>query len=401
MMSFFESVAKLPQDPIFKLPVAFNSDPRSCKVNLGVGTYRDAEGRTPIFSSVKKAERSLMDKESSKEYLPIQGLPAFIHACSDLVFGSGISSEKTREICTVQTLGGTGALRLGGDFLVRAMGRRTIYLPDPTWPNHGKVFGYAGMDVHHYNYYDKDVQNVDFREVSQKIGSMEPEGIVLLHVCCHNPTGCDFSTEQWQELSALIKKRRVIPFFDMAYQGFGEGVEEDVFPIRYFAAKGHEMLVANSLSKNFGMYSERIGSLSIVAEGEEAAGRISSQLKQLIRSNYSNPPRHGAQIVADVLQSAALKNEWLEELSGMCRRLTALRRRLVAGLQDKCKGKDWSFLARQKGFFAYCGFTAEETGRLIKNYGIYVPDDGRINISGLNENNLDYVVQAISSVVHL
>lgn len=398
-MSFFESVIKLPEDPIFKLPAAFNNDPRTNKVNLGVGTYRNVKGKTTVFASVKKAEDALTGKETSKEYLPIEGLPPFIQACRDLIFGSNFAKERAEGVFTAQTLGGTGALRLGGDFLVRAAGKRTIYLPQPTWPNHKMVFSYAGMDVRYYRYYTTGVHGLDFNGMCEDIGNLAPGSVVLLHACCHNPTGYDLSRQQWQELSVLIRARKVIPFFDLAYQGFSDAVEEDAFPVRYFTSQGHEMLVASSLSKNFGLYCERVGSLSIVAKDGETAGRIGSQIKQLIRSNYSNPPRHGAQIVADIIKTESLKNEWLEELSGMYGRLNAMRRHLITGLQAKAMAKDWSFLEQQKGFFAFCGFTAEQTDRLVKEYGIYMPDNGRINISGLNESNFEYVIQSISSVV--
>lgn len=396
-MSFFDSVTLLPDDPILHLPIAFNADSRPNKVNLGIGSYKDADGKSFVLSCVKKEEASLISKEISKEYLPIEGSASFIKASSELMFSKEILNDHQGGFFGAQSLGGTGALRLGGEFLVQETSK-SIFVSSPSWPNHKVIFTRAGMKVHHYRYYDEHLHRIDFHGMCHDIKNMPPGSTILFHASCHNPTGLDLSMDEWKEISQLVKKQKVIPFFDFAYQGFKENVDDDACAIRYFASQGHEMLVANSFSKNFGLYGERVGSLCILTRHTEATQRVGSQIKQIIRGNYSNPPRHGVQIVANILQSETLKKEWLQELASMRDRIKSMRKALGAGLEAKVKDKDWSYINHQSGFFSFCGLNTEQTQQLLQKYAIYMPSDGRINIAGLNEHNLDYVVNALAEV---
>lgn len=397
-MSFFDSVTQLPEDPILSLPIAFNADQRPNKVNLGIGTYKDENGKSLILSCVKKAEAGLISRELSKEYLPIEGSPSFIKASSELIFSKKILAERQGGFFGAQALGGTGALRLGGEFLVQETSK-SIFVSTPSWPNHKVVFSRAGMKVHHYRYYDENNFRIDFHGMCHDIKNMPPGSTILLHASCHNPTGLDLSMEEWHEISQLIKKQRVIPFFDFAYQGFKDNVEDDANAIRYFASQGHEMLVANSFSKNFGLYGERVGSLCIFTHHQEAAHKAGSQVKQIIRGNFSNPPRHGAQIITDILQSESLHKEWLQELAGMRDRIKGMRKSLLSGFEREIKDKDWSFVGRQFGFFSFCGLSLNQTQRMLQEYAIYMPTNGRINIAGLNEHNIEYVINALADVL--
>lgn len=397
-MSFFDSTTLLPADPILNLPVIFNADPRPLKVNLGIGSYKDAIGQSLILSSVKKAEASLVKKELSKEYLPIEGSPSFIKAASELIFSKAILDKLQGGFFVAQSLGGTGALRLGGEFLTQETSK-SIFISTPSWPNHKVVFTRAGMKVHHYRYYDEHLHVIDFEGMCQDIQNMPPGSTILLHACCHNPTGFDLSMEQWQIISALLKKQRVIPFFDFAYQGFRDSIDSDAQPIRTFANEGHEMLVANSFSKNFGLYGERVGSLSVLTKHKEASTKVGSQIKQLIRGNFSNPPRHGAQIITEVLESSDLKNEWLKELYEMSNRIKAMRKALFTGLQERYSDKDWGFIQQQSGFFSFCGLNSDQVHQMTNKFGIYMPSNGRINVAGLNEQNIEYVLEALVKVL--
>ena len=398
-MSFFDQLTQFPADPILGLPIAFAADSRLNKVNLGIGSYRDAEGAPFFLPSVKEAEKIVLGRERNMDYLPIDGNPAFIKGTKELIFGSQILSTAPERIITVQTVGGTSALRLGGEFLSREISNK-IFLPDPTWPNHHMIFPYSGMDVQSYRYYNKTTFRLDFSEMCSDILAMPPGSTILLHACCHNPTGIDPSQQEWQKLSELIKKQKLIPFFDFAYQGFKESIDDDAYPIRYFASQGHEMAVASSFSKTFGLYGERVGSFSVVTHNEETARKVGSQLKHLIRANYSNPPRHGAAIIAEILSSEELKHEWLEDLSNMRYRLKEMRHTLIAGLQAKSEHRDWSFLSQQHGFFSFCGLDEGEVHRLITEYAIYMPLNGRLNVAGVNGHNIDYVIEGILDVSH-
>lgn len=390
-MSYFDNVAKLPEDPILGLSIAFAADPRPHKVNLGVGAYRDAEGKPYVLSCVRKAEQILLEKQLNKEYLPIKGDPDFLQTSVKLIFGE--SQRSNAELFSIQALGGTGALRLGGDFLAQNTGR-TIFIPDPTWLNHRRVFTHAKLQVETYPYYDFKERCLDFAGLCAAIQKMPAGSAIVLHSSCHNPTGIDPTIEQWKELSALIKKQHVLPFFDLAYAGLGKGFEQDVFPIKHFAEQGHELFCATSYSKMFGLYGERVGMLTVISPRSEAIG---SHLKVLARGSYSNPPLHGERIVTTILQSEALKTEWLHELEGMRTRIQGLRQKLVAALITGGieTAKE---LSTQQGMFAYTGLDQELLQRLCDEYAIYMADSGRINLAGLNARNFDYVVDALVAV---
>jgi len=397
-MSFFESISQLPEDPIFSIPLLFKSDPRPRKVNLGIGNYRDAEGFSHSLTCVKKVEREIAERNDPNEYLPIDGHAEFLKVSQELIFGQALQLS-SNSFFAAQSIGGTGALRIGAEFLTQETSK-AIFLPNPTWPNHKLVFSRSGMKVHFYRYYDEASQSLDFVGLRNDISNMPPGSTLLLHVNCHNPTGINPSYEQWKELSALIKQQKIIPFFDFAYQGFADNPEKDAEPIRLFVSEGHEMLLAYSFSKNFGLYSHRLGIFFMTINHKETISKVSSQIKQMIRSSYSNPPKLGADIVMEILKSDTLKEEWLKELANMRDRLIQMRHALRSGLQAKASHKDWSFLNRQKGFFSFCGLDQGQVHRLIKDYAIYLPANGRINVSGLNPQNIDYVIDAIVDVAH-
>lgn len=392
-MSFFEHIIKIPEDPILGLSVAFAADPRPHKVNLGVGAYRDAEGKPYVLPSVKKAEQIILEKQLNKEYLPIKGDPNFLQTSVKQIFGDSLPTETF----SIQALGGTGALRLGADFLSRDRSGRIIFIPDPTWLNHRRIFTYAGLQVNSYPYYDPQGNCLDFSRFCATIQKMSSGSILVLHVCCHNPTGMDPTKEQWKELAALIKKQNVLPFFDLAYAGLGKGFGEDVFPIKYFAEQGHEFFCATSYSKMFGLYGERVGMLTIVSPSSEALG---SHLKAIARGSYSNPPLHGERIVTTILQSEVLTNEWLQELDKMRARIQEQRDKLVNALTAKGIESAQN-LSRQQGMFAYTGLDQEVLQRLCQEYAIYMADSGRINLAGLNEKNFNYVVEALVEVSNI
>lgn len=397
-MSFFTSVELLPEDPILNLPFLFAADQHENKVNLGIGSYKDGEGKPLVLSCVRKAEKILLDKKLNKEYPPINGDPAFNTAVAKLIFGESAKSFSNGEMFTMQTLGGTGGLRIGSEFLARNR-KMDIYLSEPTWPNHRPVFSYAGMAIHNYPYYHRVAHDLDFEGMCSAINKIPSPGVILLHACCHNPTGIDPNREQWQELSVLIKKKHLLPFFDFAYQGFGEGIHEDAYPVRHFLEQGHEMLVSSSYSKNFGLYGERVGALTIVTNDKQITARALSQCKQIVRSSYSMPPLHGGRIVATILDSQELTQEWEEELKGMRDRIKEMRRALSEGLKAAGVKQDVSFFETQKGVFSYTGLTPEKVQRLRHQYGIYGADNGRINIAGLNHHNIQYVIAALAEIL--
>lgn len=396
-MSFFDPLELLPVDPILGIPALFAADPRPHKVNLGIGTYKDAEGSPYVLDCVRDAEAALSLKNLNKEYLPIDGEPKLVKLTEELIFGKPLLNSFSEQIFLTQTIGGTGALSMGGHLLSQRHSE-TIYLPNSTWPNHKLIFSNSLLKINRYHYYNEKTHLVDFDRICQEITEMPPESTIVLHVCCHNPTGMDPTNDQWMELSALLKKQKIIPFFDFAYQGFKKSVDDDAFPLRYFVSQGHEMLVAQSFAKNFGLYGERVGTLSVVTHSHNSRQKAASQLKQLMRSHYSTPPRHGAEIIAYILSSEEAKQGWLIELGNMRERLKEMRHTLATGLQAKGAHGDWSFLNRQSGFFSFCGLNESHVHRLIKGYAIYLPVDGRINVGGLNGHNMEYVIDAILDV---
>lgn len=395
-MSFFSSLLLLPEDPILSIPKMVDKDPRTKKINLSVGAYRTSEGKPLVLSSVLKAEAHILENFKDKEYLPIEGNQTFLQPSKQLIYGDSVSTPEN--LCILQALGGSGALRIGAEFLAREGSNKTIYLPNPTWPNHKLVFKMAGLKIENYPYFDPSTHGLDFTHMCQAIKEMPERSIILLHACCHNPTGIDPTFEQWKEIAELIKIRSLIPFFDFAYQGFGEDPDSDAEIVRYFASQNHEMFVACSNSKNFGLYGERVGTLSILTHEPELTERIYSHLKQIIRGNYSNPPMHGELIVGTILSNPELKKEWLQELANMRDRIKAMRKALAAGLVVKTT-KDFNFINQQKGIFSYSGLMQDQVLRLRQDYGIYMPLDGRINVAGLNYHNLDSVIEAILSVL--
>lgn len=383
-----------PDDPIFGLTAAFRKEANPKKVNLGVGAYRTASGEPLVLSSVRTAEQMLLDKKLNKEYLPIDGDADFVRLTSELIFG-GLAT--TLPIFGAQMVGGTGSLRMGAEYL--ALGeQRVIYLPNPTWANHKNIFGRTGLVVQHYPYYNSDTAELDFSGMCQALNAAPKGSVILLHGCCHNPTGIDLTLDQWGQLSSIVKSRGLIPFFDLAYQGLGEGLDADAAAVRLFAEQGHELVVSYSFAKNFGLYNERVGFLAIVTTSPTAANVVGKQLKTLIRGSYSNPPSQGERIVCTILQSETLKSDWLNELELMRNRVIEMRKTLVSNLQTRGHRGNYHTLMHQKGLFSYGLLQGEEVQRLRQEFAIYCPDDGRINVAGLNPQNIGYVIDAIESV---
>lgn len=397
-MSFFEPIELMPDDPILSLPIVFGADPRTTKVNLGIGAYKDSEGKSLILTSVRKAEAILLKRNLNKDYLPIEGDRDFITESLKLVFGAASPLITSGTVFGAQTIGGTGALRIGGEFLAQQISK-TIYLSNPTWPNHKAIFNRAGLKIESYPYYDHLHHRLDFPAMYQALNALPSGSIVLLQASCHNPTGMDLAMEQWQEISKLVKKQKIIPFFDFAYQGFAQSIDEDAKGVRYFAEEGHEMLVATSYAKNFGIYGERAGFLAVVSKNKEAANKVGSQIKQIIRGSYSTPPLHSARIVTTILKDPELKKEWLDELDNMRGRVNEMRKALIGELLLRFKDKDFSFLNQQRGLFSFCGLDNGQVHKLREEKGIYMPSNGRMNVAGLNWHNLEYVVNAIVSVL--
>lgn len=393
LMGFFDHVAEAMRDPILGVQVAFLADTRPHKVNLGIGVYK-TEGLTHyILPSVAEAEKRLNEKLLSKEYLPIEGEKNFLDHIGALSLGQERSSES---IFAAQTVGGTGALRLGGVFLRRHITGR-IFLPDPTWDNHHRIFSHAGLEVGVYRYYDREKRGVHFPYLVDSLLEIPSGSAILFHACCHNPTGCDLTHEQWREVKEIVKKRSLLPFFDLSYQGLGDGLQEDAFAVRLFAEGEGEFLMAASLSKNFGLYAERVGALLISAQNGEKAKNIGTQVKVLIRGLYSNPPCHGARVVSLILEDPSLHKQWEGEVNGMRERITNMRALLVDALQKRLK-RDFSFLLLQKGMCSYIGLQEKAVERLIGEFAIHMPKDGRINVAGLNKENIDRVANAIAAV---
>ena len=397
--SLFAAVEMAPRDPILGLTEAFNADTRAEKVNLGVGVYYDGNGKLPLLAAVKSAEEARMKALPARGYQPIDGNAAYNQAVRDLLFGKGSTRADDGSVFTLQALGGTGALKVGADYLKQLLPQTTLYISDPSWENHRALFETAGFPVETYPYYDPATRGVDFAAMKQKLSALSPQSIVLLHACCHNPTGADLIGSQWQEVAAICKEKSLVPFLDMAYQGFADGIEEDTAAVRAFAAAGTQFFVSSSFSKNFSLYGERVGALSIITASKEEAARVGSQVKRVIRTNYSNPPTHGGAIVAAVLGSAELKGVWEKELAGMKERIRAMRSGLAAALKAEGVAKDFSFIAQQRGMFSFTGLTAAQVERLKTEFAIYAVSSGRINVAALNDKNLPVVAKAIATVL--
>ena len=400
-MSLFSAVELAPRDPILGLNEQFNADPNPAKVNLGVGVYFDDAGKLPLLACVKAAEQQLTDAAKPRGYLPIDGIAAYDKAVQGLVFGSfadGQAALAAGRVATVQALGGTGGLKVGADFLKKLNPGATVLISDPSWENHRALFTNAGFTVETYPYYDADKRGVNVDGMLTALNTAPAGTIVVLHACCHNPTGYDITPAQWAQVVAAVKARGLVAFLDMAYQGFGDGIAEDGAVIAQFLDAGLDFFVSTSFSKSFSLYGERVGALSVVCASKEEMVRVLSQLKIVIRTNYSNPPTHGAQIVATVLTTPALRAMWEEELAGMRVRIKEMRQLLQDRLVASGAKQDFSFVTRQKGMFSYTGLAKPQMERLRNEFGIYGVDSGRICVAALNKGNIDAVVKAIGLV---
>jgi aromatic-amino-acid transaminase len=396
--SLFSSLELAPADPILGLNEAFNADARADKVNLGVGVYLGEDGKIPLLDSVRQAEAARLQNPSPRGYLPIDGIAAYDQSVQKLLFGDKSDLIARGRLVTAQALGGTGALTLGADLLKRVLPQAKVYISDPSWENHRALFEAAGFAVHSYPYYDAPSHGLNFPGMRAALHEATPGSIVVLHACCHNPTGVDPTPEQWQEIVAVVTQRQLVPFLDLAYQGFAEGIEADGAAVRAFAASGVDFLVASSFSKSFSLYGERVGALTIVTEDADESKRVLSQLKRVIRTNYSNPPTHGGALVAAVLGSAELRARWEAELASMRERIKEMRGTLVSLLEQRLPGRDFSFVRRQRGMFSYSGLTAAQVERLRAEYGIYAVGTGRICVAALNRRNVEKVANAIAAV---
>ncbi len=398
-MSLFSAVEMAPRDPILGLNEAFNADPRTHKVNLGVGVYFNEEGRIPLLRAVAAAEQARIEAHAPRGYLPIEGIAAYDQAVQKLLFGSDSELLAAGRVVTTQSVGGTGALKTGADFLKRLLPNAVVAISDPSWENHRALFEAAGFPVQNYSYYDAANHGVNRAGMLADLKSLPPRSIVVLHACCHNPTGVDLSLDDWQAVLDVVREREHVPFLDIAYQGFGDGIEQDAAAVRLFADSGLNFLVSSSFSKSFSLYGERVGALSIVTNSKEEAGRVLSQAKRVIRTNYSNPPTHGATVVASVLNSAELRAMWEQELAEMRERIRDMRMAMVEQLAAQGAKRDFSFVARQRGMFSYSGLNAEQVERLKSEFAIYAVGTGRICVAALNRNNLDAVTRAIAQVI--
>ncbi len=396
--SFFDAVEQAPSDAIFKLNAAFGKDPRPHKANLTMGVYRDENLLTPILQTVKTAENYLLSHEITKEYLPIEGDPLFIQESGRLIFGDSFWSNSHARISGIHAPGGTGALRLGADLLREGI-TPTIAIPDPTWPNHPHIFQKSGFKLHLFSYYDMQRHQLNFQSILETLQKIPSRSVVLLHGCCHNPTGADPTPQEWEKIADILRQRELLPFFDFAYQGFGKGIEEDAHVIRTFAHQSLECVVAASYSKNFGLYSERVGTLFVITRSSETAQRVLSKLKVIARTCYSNPPRHGGAVVGYILSHPELKKEWMKEVDAMRHRLTTLRKEFVRALQEGQKKRDFSYLLNRLGMFCYLGLDKEQVLKLQEEHGIYIADNGRINLAGLSSQNFNYIIGSILKIL--
>jgi aspartate/tyrosine/aromatic aminotransferase len=395
----FEGLQLITADSILGLMAAFRADPDTRKVDLGVGVYRDDHGETPVLGAVTRAEGALLDQQTTKSYVGPAGNPGFNAEMEKLVFGAGHAALKAGRIRTVQTPGGCGALRLGADLIRAAAPDTVVHVSSPTWANHVPLISGAGLALERYPYFEASTGGVQFQSMLAALEKLPPRAVVLLHASCHNPTGADLSPDEWRALLELVRRRRLLPFIDMAYQGLGEGLESDAFGIRLFCAELPEVVCAVSCSKNFGLYRERVGALHVISEHGKAADAVLSQLVRLGRSMWSMPPDHGAEIVRRILADGALRALWEEEVLAMRRRIQGLRREFVAQLAVYCPQRDFGFIERQRGMFSFFGISTAQVQALRAAHHIYMTDDSRINIAGLRRENLEYVARATAQVL--
>ena len=396
--SLLASAQMAPKDPILGVTETFNADQNPNKVNLGVGIYYDDSGKVPLLKCVRQAEIQLAEKGAPRSYLPIDGLPAYDRAVRDLVFGADSTAVKENRVITVQTLGGTGGLKIGADFLRRLLPQSQVWISDPSWENHRALFENAGFMVNAYPYYDAISHGINFSGMIKSLKAIPAGSIVVLHACCHNPTGVDLSAAQWTEVIDAVVSGGLMPFVDIAYQGFDDGIEPDGEVVRRFAQAPCPVFVSNSFSKSFSLYGERVGALSVVAGDSAEAARVLSQLKRTVRTNYSNPPTHGGQIVATVLTNPELRALWEKELAQMRERIREMRRQFVEKLRMRLPQSDFGFMTRQRGMFSYSGLSKTAVERLRNEFSVYAIDTGRICVAALNSRNVDHVTAAIAKV---
>ena len=395
----FESLQLAPPDPILGLTDAFKRDPNPNKINLGVGVYQDEAGKTATLECVKRAEAKLLAAGAPKTYLAIEGSPEYGKHVRALLFGKDSALVTDGRAVTAQAPGGTGALRLSGDLVQARMGLKRVLVSDPTWANHQAIFQAAGLKAENYAYYDAAKKGLNFAGMLADLEKAGPSDLVLLHACCHNPSGVDPTPEQWRELAAVAQKRGFLTLFDFAYQGFGDGVDADALPVRLFAERGLELIVCSSFSKNFGLYNERVGAITLLTGSKDAGDKALSQLKSTIRSNYSNPPAHGGAVVTAVLSDPELAALWQREVDGMRDRISRMRTLFVETLKQKGVKQDFSFIASQKGMFSFAGISPEQVDRLKDEFGIYAVRSGRINVAGMSESTMDRLCTAVAAVL--
>lgn len=395
----FENVQTAPADPILGLTELFKADPNPDKINLSVGVYQDATGKTPVLETVKEAEKRILEQENSKGYLPMTGEPVYCAQVQELLFGEGHEIIGSKRAGTAQCPGGTGALRVAGDYLNNQHPGASLWLSNPTWANHNTIFQAAGVECKQYAYRDAATNGLDFEAMCESIKSIPAGDVILLHGCCHNPTGIDPTPEQWAIIGDLLAAQGVLPLVDFAYQGLGDGIEEDRAGLLELTKKVKQMLICSSFSKNFGLYRERTGALTVVADNAEQAVTVMSQVKLRIRYNYSNPPSHGGQIVATVLSDPELKAKWYQEVAEIRNRINEMRHLFVNTLKEKGVTQDFSSIIEQRGMFSFSGLTKEQVERLRDEYSIYIVGSGRINVAGMTPSNMDQLCEAIKAVL--
>src|SRR2546423_380707 len=391
-------VPRAPADPILGITEAFLADTNPRKVNLGVGVYTDDAGKVPLLECVRRAEADRLKAAPPRNYLPIDGLAVYDRAVQELVFGRDAPALKDKRVVTVQALGGTGGLKIGADFLKRLSPNAEVWISDPSWENHRQLFEAAGFTVRSYAYYEPKTRGLDFAGMRNALAAAPAGTIVVLHTCCHNPTGVDLIGEQWSEILAIVQRRGLIPFLDLAYQGFADGLDEDAYPARLFAGAMTPVFLSSSFSKSFSLYGERVGAFSVVTASAGEGTRVLSQVKRIVRTNYSNPPTHGSQLAAAVLNSPELRALWEQELGAMRDRIKRMRLELAANVKERAKA-DWGFILQQRGMFSYTGLTKEQVQRVRKDYSIYAIETGRICVAALNSGNVNYVADAIAKVI--
>ena len=395
----FEHIDAYPGDPILSLNENFQKDPRTSKVNLSIGIYFDDEGRLPVMQAVREAELSILKNLGPKPYLPMAGFAHYRDAVQALVFGNDSPARADGRIASVQTLGGSGALKVGADFIKRYFPKSQVWVSDPTWENHRFIFERAGFEVNTYPYYDEATGGLLFDAMLAAIDKLPAKSVVLLHACCHNPTGVDLDEAQWVKIIDVLQKRDLLPFVDMAYQGFGSGLDDDAFAVRELARRGVPAFIANSFSKNFSLYGERCGGLHVICDDAAEADRVLGQLTSAVRANYSNPPTHGAKIVTHVLNTPELRQSWQQELASMCQRIARMRQAIHDGLKDHVSGEMLTRYVKQRGMFTYTGLVAEQADRLKEEFGVYILRSGRMCVAGLNDSNVQVVADAIGKVL--